>query len=167
MVACVKTVEQFLRSGSRVLTIEPEAKAAAAAREMREHHIGCLMVVNTQGQIIGVLGERDIVTRVVAKGLDPADIHVRDVMTRSVRFVDRETTIEEAGRIMARANVRHLPIVEGGVPVGMISSRDVLLHQLATANAKARKGRRVLQELEDEHPGITKLRTDNSGRIVI
>jgi hypothetical protein len=49
----------------------------------------------------------------------------------------------------------------------MISSRDVLLHQLATANAKARKGRRVLQELEDEHPGITRLQVDNSGRIVI
>ena len=150
-----------------MLTIKPEAKVAAAAREMHDHRVGCLMVVNPQGRIIGVLGERDIVTRVVAKGLDPADVHVRDAMTRSVRCVDRDTTIEEAGRTMARANVRHLPIVEGGVPAGMISSRDVLLHQLAAANAKARKGRRVLQELEDEHPGITRLEIDNSGRIVI
>jgi CBS domain-containing protein len=167
MVACVKTIEQFLRSGSRILTIEPEATVAVAAKEMRDHRVGCLMVVNLQRRIIGVLGERDIVARVVAKGLDPADVCVRDVMTREVRFVGRDTTIEEAGRTMARANVRHLPIVEGGAPVGMISSRDVLLHQLATANAKARKGRRVLQELEDEHPGITRLQVDNSGRIVI
>jgi CBS domain-containing protein len=167
MVACVKTVEQFLRSGSRVLTIEPEATVAAAAMEMRDHRVGCLIVVNPQGRAIGVLGERDIVARVVAKGLEPGDVRVGDAMTRAVRSVDRTTTLEEAGRTMARSNVRHLPVVEGGVPVGMISSRDVLLHQLATATAKARKGRRVLQELEDEHPGITRLEIDNSGRIVI
>ena len=167
MVACVKTVEQFLRSGSRVLTIEPEATVAAAAREMREHRIGCLIVVNPQGRAIGVLGERDIVARVVAKGLEPVDVRVGDVMTRDIRSIDRATTLEEAGRTMARSNVRHLPIVEGGVPVGMISSRDVLLHQLAAVSARARKGRRVLQELEDEHPGITRLQVDNSGRIVI
>ncbi len=167
MVASVKTIEQFLRSGSRVLTIEPDATVATAASEMRDHRVGCLIVVNSQGRVIGVVGERDIVARVVAKGLDPAEVRVRDAMTRAVHFVDRTTTLDEAGRIMARSNVRHLPIVEEGVPVGMISSRDVLLHQLATANAKARKGRRVLQELEDEHPGITRLQIDNSGRIVI
>jgi CBS domain-containing protein len=167
MVACVKTVEHFLRSGSRVLTIDPEAKVAAAAREMRDHRVGCLMVVNAQGRIIGVLGERDIVARVVAKGLDPAAVRVRDAMTRAIRFVGPGTTLEEAGRIMARSNVRHLPIIEDGAPAGMISSRDVLLHQLATANARARKGRRVLQDLEDEHPGITRLEIDHTGRIVI
>jgi CBS domain-containing protein len=167
MVACVKTIEQFRRAGGRVLTIGPDAMVATAAREMRDHRVGCLIVVNSQGRIIGVLGERDIVARVVAKGLDPAGVRVRDTMTRAVHFVDRTTTLEEAGRTMARANVRHLPIVEGGVPLGMISSRDVLLHQLATAKARARKGRRILQDLEDEHPGITQLQIDNSGRIVI
>ena len=115
----------------------------------------------------GILSERDVLAKVIAKGSDPAAICVKDVMSKRVNVVDMSTSIEEAGRIMARLSIRHLPVVENGLPLGMISSRDILTHQLSIASAQARKGRRILQDLEDRHPGITQLQTDNAGRIVI
>jgi CBS domain-containing protein len=167
MVADIRAIEAFRRGRRSVVTIEPDATISVAAQKMTEHEIGCLVVVTSEGQTVGIISERDVVARVVAKGIAPADARVEDAMSRQVHAVSSTTSIEEAARRMAKSAVRHLPIVENAGMVGMVSSRDVLNHQLAIANAEIRKSRGILQDLEDEHPGITRLKTDGSGRIVI
>jgi len=68
---------------------------------------------------------------------------------------------------MADHNIRHLPIVESGRALGMISSRDVLAHQLATVQAVARQQSKLLHDLEHQHPGISHIVKDGFGRVVI
>jgi CBS domain-containing protein len=162
----VKEIERIVKRSGRVLTIPAHASVAQAATVMRENEVGCLVVLNQTGALAGILTERDIITQVVARSRNPAGTVVGEVMAREVICCDRDTSISKAQRIMAEYGIRHLPIVEDGVPVGMISSRDVLAHMLSTAQAVVQRQAEVLRELERQHPGITSLRKDASGRII-
>jgi|GEM_PF-467120 len=160
------SVDKITRE-QNVLTVSPEATAHAAARVMRRHEIGCLVVTDGDGIVQGILTERDIVKSVVAKAMNPEETLVKQIMTFEVVYCGLDTSISKAQQIMAEHGIRHLPIIEEGAPVGMISSRDILAHQLSAVKAIARKQRKVLQELEKQHPGITQLEVDNRGRVVI
>lgn len=160
-------IEAVVETTRQILTILPQETTESAAKKMAQNDIGSLIVINTAGKTVGILSERDIVARVVARGLNPAEVTVRDAMTTPVIICGHETTIAEAHHIMAQNRIRHLPIIHQGRPEGMISSRDILSHQLATVRTLARKQYQVLQTVEEEHPGITKLSKDRSGRIMI
>ena len=88
------------------------------------------MVVQNAGKIAGIFTERDLLNRVVATGLDPAATPVRDVMTTKLAVCTRDTTIEECRSAMTRNKMRHLPVVESGSLVGIISSGDILSREL-------------------------------------
>ena len=162
----VKQIERMVRREGHVLTISTKDSVADAAKRMNENDIGSLIVMNTRSSIVGILTERDIIGKVVAQAKDPTATNVTEVMTKQVVACGLDTSVTKAQRIMAEYGIRHLPIIEEGVPVGMISSRDVLAHQLSTAEALARQQFAVLQDLEGEYPGITKLQMDNAGRVV-
>ena len=117
-------------AGGGVATVGENATVAVAAEMMREDGIGSLIVTNTDGKMVGIITERDIIGRVVAASGDPATTVIKDVMTRDVARCDPGTPITEAQGIMAKHGIRHLPIVENDVAVGMISSRDVMTSQL-------------------------------------
>jgi len=98
---------------------------AAAARLMQEHNVGALMIVE-RGHLIGIFTERDALFRVLAQGRDPATTHIADVMTTKPRTIDPDKAIGHALLMMYDGGSRHVPVVQDGKPLGMISARDAL-----------------------------------------
>lgn len=107
------------------LTTPPRTTISTAARLMKKHHVGALMVVEG-GRLTGIFTERDAVFRVLAEGRDPAVTHVSEVMTIKPRTIDPEKAVGHALMIMYDGGFRHVPVVEEGKPIGMISARDAL-----------------------------------------
>jgi len=98
---------------------------ASAAQVMKEHNVGALMVVE-RGRLTGIFTERDALFRVLAEGRDPATTHIADVMTTKPRTIDPGKAIGHALLMMYDGGFRHVPVVEDGKPLGMISARDAL-----------------------------------------
>lgn len=117
------------KKGTGVTTLDLGATAHDAAEMMHRNHIGSVVIVD-DGKIAGIFTERDLLNRVVAPGLDPAATPVRDVMTTKLAVCARDTTIEECRGVMTRSKLRHLPVVENGDLIGIISSGDILSREL-------------------------------------
>ena len=96
-----------------------------AARMMTEWNVGAVTVLDDE-RLVGIFSERDIMTRVVSKGLDPATTPVARVMTPNPVVVDAHSTVVQCLRIMTQAKCRHLPVVTDGKLVGVVSIRDLL-----------------------------------------
>src|SRR5579863_8641718 len=109
-----------------------------AARYMMEHNVGAVAVMRS-GELAGIFSERDVMNRVVAVGRTPGTTAVSEVMTANPRAVPIEESIEECLFIMHEFGFRHLPIVEGKELKGLVSLRDVLMHQAAEIEAQARR----------------------------
>jgi CBS domain-containing protein len=114
----------------RVYSIDAARTVLEAARFMMEHNIGALPVVRN-GELAGIFSERDIMNRVVAVGRNPAYTAVSEVMTPNPRAVPLDETMEECVFLMNEFGFRHLPIVDGKVLKGLVSLRDVVMHQAA------------------------------------
>ena len=108
-----------------VVSVSPESTAEFAARMMARHNIGSLPVCGPDGRLRGVVTDRDIVTRCVAAEADPSDTAVREIMTRTVVTAGPEDDLRKAAHLMSGERVRRLPVVEGGVLVGMLSLGDL------------------------------------------
>ena len=108
-----------------VVSIAPGESAALAARLLSRHNIGSLPVCGEEGGLRGIVTDRDIVTRCVAAEEDPAQVKVRDIMTRNCAVVSPDDDAREATRLMAARQVRRLPVLEGGKVVGMVSLGDL------------------------------------------
>ncbi|MBK1697974.1 CBS domain-containing protein [Rhodovibrio salinarum] len=107
-----------------------ESTVADAARMMRDHQIGAVLV-SDGGRLSGILSERDVTYRTVAAGLDPNGTSVAEVMTRDVIIGHPESRAVNGLQLMAENRIRHLPIVDGGRIVGIVSLRDFLADELA------------------------------------
>lgn len=160
-------VKSIVESSGKVFTIGPDDSVSEAARRMSEHGIGSLLVVDERGKTVGILTERDIIAKVIGRSTPPDGTQVDAVMTRKVVACTLGTTITRAEQVMAEHGIRHMPIIDNGTPVGMVSTRDILGHQLATVQALAREQSELISRLEHDHPGISHLDRDTSGRIVI
>ena len=125
------TVRQILaRKGTQVLTVSADASVLDAALLMNEHKIGALVVVDA-AQVIGIVTERDVLRRLVAKRRDPAETTVGDIMTREVICCHPDTHLEEARAIFMQRRIRHLPVVnDRGVLEGLVSIGDLNAWQL-------------------------------------
>jgi signal-transduction protein with cAMP-binding, CBS, and nucleotidyltransferase domain len=163
----VKQIERIFKRDGKVLMIGPQASIDTAAKIMCDHRVGCLVVVDGKRQLLGIVTERDIIRGIVAKSISPKATKVEQIMTRHVVSCALDTTVAKAQKMMAEHGIRHLPIVEDGIPVGMISSRDVLAHQLSATRTIATQQLRTLQDLEEAHPGITALKKDAGGRVIL
>ncbi len=111
---------------SPVITVDEDATAVCVAELMEKHELGCIVVVNKEGKPIGIITERDLVTRVLAKNLKPDAVKAKDVMTTPLITIEPDETINEAARKMSRLNIRRLGVVYKGELVGLISSKDIL-----------------------------------------
>jgi len=109
---------------AEVLTASRDELLMDGAIRMRDHQVGSLMVVE-EGELVGILSERDIV-RAIAEGESPSLTTVGACMTRYPATARPEMAADEAVLIMMQQEVRHLPVVDGRRPVGMISARDLL-----------------------------------------
>ncbi|MFP4354841.1 MAG: cyclic nucleotide-binding/CBS domain-containing protein [Phycisphaerae bacterium] len=152
---------------SKVQSISAESTVLLAARKLRSQGIGCLLVVEQNGHLAGVVSERDIVAKVVAESGDTNLISVGKIMTNRVISCSPETSTDQAEKLMAENNIRHLPVVRNNKPVGMVSMRDIMSERLSQAQKIARQQSSLLKGLESQHPGITNIQKDASGRIVI
>ncbi len=122
----------------KVYSIDAGRTVLEAARFMMEHNIGALPVLRN-GDLAGIFSERDIMNRVVAVGRTPAYTAVSEVMTADPRAVSLDETLEECLFIMHEFGFRHLPIVEGKELKGLVSLRDVVMHQAAELERQTRR----------------------------
>jgi CBS domain-containing protein len=109
----------------KCVTVAPDLTVVEAARLMREHRIGALLVVE-EDRLAGIFTERDALFRVVAEGRDPAATRVSDVMTVNPRTITPDRPFGHALHLMHEGEFRHVPVVENGRPLGMVSARDAL-----------------------------------------
>jgi len=125
-----------------VTALAPNSTIAQVAQQMRQLNVGSIPLVENE-RLVGVITDRDIVVRVVADGLDPhleqADLH----MTRDPHTVTPDTSADEAGRIMAREQIRRLPVVEGGRLIGYLALGDLALQN------KDRKVGETLEQISE------------------
>jgi CBS domain-containing protein len=105
------------------VTVEASATAEEAAKLMDQNDIGNVLVVEN-GEVQGIVTDRDIVVRIVAKGNGP-DASVREACTTDLETISSDTSIDEAVQKMEQGNVRRLPVVDDGKPVGVISLGDL------------------------------------------
>jgi CBS domain-containing protein len=105
-------------------TVEPGAALVDAARIMRDADVGDVVVVEN-GTLKGILTDRDIVVRAIADGRDPSSTTVGDIVTGDVVTVTPDQSASDAARIMRERDVRRLPVVQDGRPVGIVSIGDL------------------------------------------
>jgi CBS domain-containing protein len=116
--------------GATVHKIEPTASIACAAKVLSDHNIGALVVTDVEGAIVGIVSERDIVRVVCARGCAALDTPVAEVMTRRVKTCSRHDKVGDIMQRMTEGKLRHLPVVEDGRIIGIVSIRDVVKRQL-------------------------------------
>jgi CBS domain-containing protein len=112
-------------------SIGASASVVEAARLMREEHIGSLPITEDE-QLVGMITDRDITTRVVAEAADPTTTSVGDVYSRDLVSIAPDEDLEEALQLMARHQVRRLPVVESGRLVGIVAQADIALGESET-----------------------------------
>lgn len=110
-----------------LVTAEPDETVIVAAERMANNGIGALMVVKND-ELLGMLSERDIVERVVAAGRDPETTAVERVATSAPEAVTRDTRVRRCAEILRSGGFRHLPVVDGKRPIGILSARDLFEH---------------------------------------
>ncbi len=111
-----------------IVYVEPEDSVYKAAKLMKEHGIGSVVVLK-KGELKGIVTERDLITRYIAKGdgRRPEDVKVSEIMTSNPVVVKENTEVDEAARLMVEKNIRRLLVVNSsGKLVGIVSSRDII-----------------------------------------
>lgn len=109
----------------KILTAPLETTVSQAAELMAEKNVGAIMVVKDE-QLVGIFTERDVVFRVIAKGLDAKTTILIDVMTPKPKTVDPDKSFGFALLMMHENGFRHVPVIENGKPIGIVSARNAL-----------------------------------------
>lgn len=138
----MNTVRHILQiKGFDVWSIAPGQTVFDALRMMADKGVGALVVLDGDA-LVGILSERDYARKVILLGKSSRDTPVRDIMTATVFTVHPDQTVEEAQQMMVEKRVRHLPVMEDGAIIGVISIGDVLRHIIY-------RQRKALRELEE------------------
>lgn len=116
---------QSIVSQRPLVIAEASTSVADAAVAMRAKGVGSV-VIETNGQLAGIFTERDLLNRVVAAGKDPAATALGDVMTADVLGMEGDKPLSHALHLMHQHNFRHVPVLQAGKPIGMVSARDAL-----------------------------------------
>jgi signal-transduction protein with cAMP-binding, CBS, and nucleotidyltransferase domain len=109
----------------QLLWVAPNANLLTVSQIMAQKDVGSILV-KSDGQFVGIITEKDLVRKVVAKGLSPATVTAESVMSYPIASIDQDTMLEDARRQMGEQNIRHLLVTEKGKPVGIISVRTWL-----------------------------------------
>lgn len=111
---------------SPVITMDENGSSNKAAAAMEQNDVGAVIVTNKEGQPIGIITERDLVIRVIAKNIKPDTVKAKEIMTTPLVNIEPEATISEAARRMNRLDIRRLGVFYKGNLVGIVSSKDIL-----------------------------------------
>ncbi|UCC33533.1 MAG: CBS domain-containing protein [Candidatus Bathyarchaeota archaeon] len=141
---------------SPVFTIDGDATVNEAAQLMKEHELGCIIVVSKEGKPAGIITERDLVKRVLAKNAKASKLSAKEVMTSPLSTVDPDETLSDAAKRMSDLKIRRLGVMYKGNLVGIISSKDILavtpeLIEIIQEKAKL-EGRPPIEEVAEYAP---------------
>ncbi len=113
----------------KVITIDSEASTQDATNKMKQYSTSCLVVLS-ENRIDGILTTRDLITRVVARGLEPGKVRITDIATRPVIMMRPETPLEEAIKIMLQRKIKKIPLISGDKDnarlYGLLSLTDII-----------------------------------------
>jgi CBS domain-containing protein len=137
----VRSVLRRRRLGPALVSARPDETVRAAAERMAENACGSVLVMEGGERMVGIFTERDLLVRVVAAGKDPARTPVREVMTADPETIDAGEPLTEAIRRMDEGAFRHLPVVDGGEVLGVLSVRDIPVADMG----------RMARELDERH----------------
>jgi CBS domain-containing protein len=121
-----RTVEEIMTTNPRTVKVGDSARDAA--RVMSDNDIGDAVVVD-DGQVTGIVTDRDIVVRAVAEGRDPESTTVGDIATTGIQAIEPEASVDDALRMMRKHDIRRLPVVKNGGPVGIVSLGDLAVER--------------------------------------
>lgn len=120
-------VKDILAKKPRVVfTVSSDATLYQALEIMADKNIGAILVTDKNGKLAGIFSERDFARKIIIKGRDGDKTTVGEIMTTQVLFVDPETTIDDCMTLMTEKKIRHLPVLDNGELVGIISIGDVV-----------------------------------------
>jgi len=126
------------KKGKDVHTIAAKALVTEAAKELARRRIGALVVKGANDTVAGILSERDIVRAMAERGHHGLQLRVEDLMTRDVKTCSPADTLSTALTTMASHRIRHLPVVDDGRLLGLLSVRDVMAERLDKESADAK-----------------------------
>jgi CBS domain-containing protein len=129
----------------RLVTAPPAASVLEVARTMTEARIGAIPIVEGQ-RVVGIFSERDLMTRIVVPGVDAQRTQVAEVMTRDVLTASPDETRSECLERMREARCRHLPVLENGRLVAVLSMRDLLRDEIQEQDEEIRGLRAYLHQ---------------------
>ena len=122
----MKTVSDLLKSRAReLITISPEQSVLDAIKVLAQHDIGAAVVMSGD-QMAGIFSERDYTRKVILKGRASDTTRVEEIMTPRVVCVSPRTSTRECMQLMTDKQIRHLPVLDEGRPIGMVSIRDIV-----------------------------------------
>jgi CBS domain-containing protein len=138
----MKTVQQLLETkGAAIVSVSPETKVIDALRVMAEREIGAVLVVDN-GQLVGIMSERDYARKVILKGKSSQETAVRDIMTERVIYVRPQQTVPDCMALMTNKRVRHLPVLDEERLVGILSLGDLVKETISEQEF-------IIQQLEN------------------
>ena len=140
-----RTVRQIIE-GQEPITAAPGIMVKDAALLMRQHNIGALMVVE-DSKLCGIFTERDALFRVLAEGRDPAATRLAEVMSANPRTIAPDRPFGHALHMMHEGGFRHVPVVEDGKPLGVVSARDALGPELEAFVSQLDERERIFELL--------------------
>jgi len=136
-----------LIAGRKLVTAPPDTTVATAARLMKEQTVGAVIVVQHDGRLAGIFTERDALFRVMAEGRDPKSTRLSEVMTGEPRTIAPDKPFGHALLMMYDGGFRHVPVVERGRPIGMVSARDALGPELQEFDSEIERRTRIQEIL--------------------
>ncbi len=118
------------RKGRQVSTIRSIDSVEVAVRKLHEERIGALVVVDRWGKLVGMFSERDVIHALAQHGAEALQFEVHELMTPDVTTCEPQDRIDEVMKVMTAHRVRHLPVMENGQLVGLVSIGDLVKHRL-------------------------------------
>jgi CBS domain-containing protein len=118
------------------IATSPQTTVGKAAEAMAAARIGSMLVVDAKGKLMGIFTERDALVRVIAAGLDPKTTKMSQVMTPDPQTVGPDRPLGHALHMMFEGGFRHVPVVDGGTPLGVVSARDALGKEMVEVEAE-------------------------------
>ena len=133
----MKVAEILKQKGQDVISVRPTESIETLAHRLRLARIGAMVVLGEGGALDGIISERDIIHGIAEHGARCLELTVADLMTRRVITCTPEDSVTRIARIMTESRIRHLPVVEGGSLVGVVSVGDVVKNRLEEMSLEA------------------------------